>query len=105
MTRIVNMIPCKGCMLKVICRNKIYYDLLKQCSIINNYLYEEDIHLENHIIAKIDFWDRMPKLYKELSPALWFPDTSTRSIREERSNTSYVPIILRRRNERTNDTL
>ncbi|MHA1972868.1 MAG: hypothetical protein ACTSW1_07740 [Candidatus Hodarchaeales archaeon] len=57
-------IPCRTCICKPICRHKGYGEMLRDCSIIDNYI--GDLNKET---LRRDFWGRVHLLVEELEPS------------------------------------
>jgi hypothetical protein len=63
------MTPCKDCICLAICKNKTYYRLIEDCSLIYDILYRGFISLNETTEYKI-------LIYADLNPTSWFPTYS-----------------------------
>jgi len=67
-------IPCEECILLAICKNKDYVDLLEDCSIIYNILYDHTKHRKDsafHIDRRADFNNKIAQIDKVMGTKLW----------------------------------
>lgn len=86
-------IPCRRCICRVMCMNKSYDVLIQDCSIVGNFLYENDKifadtrrtfyecgAVKQHSSYK--FWKRLKEVCDELHPIHWKPETDGYFVQE-----------------------
>lgn len=70
----MNECPCKECLVRPRCKNKLYLDAVEKCQLLTNYLYEEN-SIPEYSYRRPDFYTRIRILQNIMKPDAWYIDS------------------------------